>query len=75
MTPMMKQKHISEVLGIHQSDVSRILSGERKVSWPLAAKLSEILPGKTIQQWKNSTPEELKRSFSLLEIENKKEVA
>jgi len=64
----MKQKQISIILGIHQSDVSRILSGARKVSWPLAEKLADLFPGKSIREWKQATPEELRRvSYPLAE--------
>jgi len=66
MTSMMKQKQIAKLLGIHDSDVSRTFSGERKVSWPLAEKLADLFPGKTIKQWKYATPEDLKRAFKLL---------
>ena len=63
MTPMMKQKNIANILNRYPSEVSRLLSGERKVSWPMAKQLSELLPAKTIEQWKESTPDELKMAF------------
>jgi plasmid maintenance system antidote protein VapI len=72
---MMTQEKISRVLGFSQPSINLVLTGKRAVSWPLAEKLADLFPGKTIQQWKSATPDELKRAFSLLEIENNKEVA
>ena len=69
---MMTQTQISKILGCSQSAVNLTLTGKRSVSWPLAQKLSGIFPGKTIQQWKNATPTELKRAFNQLYLEKEK---
>ena len=62
----MKQKQISIILGIHQSDISRLLSGARRVSYPLAEKLSDIFPWKSMKQWRNASPDEIREAFSHL---------
>jgi len=54
-------------LGYHKSTISLFLNGKRAVSWPLAEKLAEIFPAKTVQQWKKSSPEDLRRAFKQLE--------
>jgi len=69
----MKQKHISEILGIHQSDISRFINGKKPLSWNLSEKLSKIFPGKTISEWKRSTPTELKEVFNQLKKEKETE--
>ena len=51
---------------IDQARISRILRGKKQVSWSFANALSFEFPGRTIQQWKNATPEELRRAFDLL---------
>ena len=66
---MMTQTQISDLIGMHQSDVSRILNGKKPVSWPLSQKLATIFPGKDVVAWKNATSEELKKAFSQLELE------
>lgn len=69
MTAMMKikQKTIAQILNRDPSEICRLLSGKRQVSWPLAVTLSELMPGRTIEQWKRSTPAELERSFLWIE--------
>lgn len=62
-----KQRHISDAIGVKQPMVSMLLSGKRPVSWPLAEKLSELFPEKTIQQWKGATPVELEQAFEQLD--------
>jgi plasmid maintenance system antidote protein VapI len=64
-----KQKHISKQLGISQTMVSMILAGKRPVTWPLAVKLSELFPGKSLMQWKESGPDDLMKAFRSLEVE------
>jgi plasmid maintenance system antidote protein VapI len=66
-----KQKHVCKRYGISPATVSLALSGKRPVSWPLAVKLSEDFPAKTTQQWKEATPEELRRAFAQLQNEKK----
>jgi len=65
----MKQKKISKYLGIDETLLSRLLTGKRQVSWPLAEKFSQIFPGKSISQWKRATPEELKQTFRSLDTQ------
>ncbi|RLB94616.1 MAG: hypothetical protein DRH26_00680 [Deltaproteobacteria bacterium] len=64
----MKNKDIAIALNISDALVSRLLSGERKVSWPLAERLSKMFPGRSISEWKRVNPEEIKRVFEHLEI-------
>lgn len=71
----MRQEKISKILEIHQSEVSRLLTGKRNVSWPLAARLSEMFPGKTTQQWKDASPEDLRRAFAQLPTTKQGEAA
>ena len=54
---------------INQVRISRMLTGNEHVSWPFAKDLAMEFPGRTIQQWKTATPEELKRAFAQLEDE------
>jgi plasmid maintenance system antidote protein VapI len=51
---------------MHQVRVSRLLKGKEQVSWPFACDLSQEFPGRTIQQWKNATPEDLAHAFAQL---------
>jgi len=46
-----------------------LFNGERKVSWNMAEKLSDLFPGKSISEWKRSNPEEFRAAFSQLEKE------
>ncbi len=70
MCSMMNQKDIANYFRakhgtkIDQVRVSRLLRGEEVVSWPFANDLSKEFPGCTIHQWKNVTPDDLKRAFS-----------
>ena len=65
---MMKQKDIAKLLGIKESYVCMLFSEDikkyRPVSWPLAKRLSELFPDRTIHQWKNATPDDIKRAFA-----------
>jgi len=45
---------------LDQPGVSRLLSGIDEVSWPLAAELSQLFPGRDVIGWKNATKEYLK---------------
>jgi plasmid maintenance system antidote protein VapI len=62
-----KRQRNMRAFGYHKSTISLFLSGKRPVSWPFAAKLAEIFPAKTMQQWKNATAEDLRRAFKQLE--------
>jgi plasmid maintenance system antidote protein VapI len=68
MTPMMKIIDIAEKLNRDPADISRWLSGKRKVSWPFAADLARLFPAKTQEQWKNASPEEIRAAFKFLEV-------
>ncbi|MCF8090347.1 MAG: helix-turn-helix transcriptional regulator [Desulfotignum sp.] len=66
----MKQEIISKILNIHQSEVSRIFTGKRPVSWPIAARLhelfSDLYPDKSVIDWKeNTSPEDLRHAFAV----------
>ena len=63
---MRTQKQISKQLGISETYLSILLSGERKVSWPLAERLSKKFPGRSISEWKRVSPGELKQAFNQL---------
>jgi len=69
---MINRKHISNLFGVTEQYLSMLLNNKRSVSWPLAERLSELFPCRTIQQWKKAKPEELKRAFAQL---GSKEVA
>jgi plasmid maintenance system antidote protein VapI len=71
----LKQKNISRILGVSDAFVSMILNGKRDISWPLAARLSEMFPGKTTQQWKEATPDDLRRAFAQLPTTKQGEAA
>jgi plasmid maintenance system antidote protein VapI len=64
---MKSRKEISNHFGISEQYLSMLFNGERKVSWNMAEKLSDLFPGKSISEWKRSSPAELKRAFSQLE--------
>ena len=69
----MTQNDIAAAIGtVDRTYVNKLLKGKRTVSWPIAARLAELFPGRTIQQWKKATPDDLKRAFAQLE---NKEVA
>ena len=58
---MIKNKEIANTLKISESLASRLLSGERKVSWPLAERLSKMFPGKSISEWKRAEVTDLQQ--------------
>jgi len=62
-----KQKHISRHLGISQAMVSMVLTGKRPVSWPMAVRLAEMFPGKSLAQWKDAEPDDLRKAFTHIE--------
>lgn len=67
---MMTQNDIAKVVGsVDRTYINKLLTGKRAVSWPLAERLAELFPNRTIQQWKQATPEELKRAFAQLSNE------
>jgi plasmid maintenance system antidote protein VapI len=65
---MKTQEQISKALGFSQPTINLVLTGKRKVSWPMAVRLAELFPAKTVEQWKNATPDQLRRAFSFLEV-------
>ena len=72
---MMTQNDIAVAIGrVDKTYVNKLLTGKRQVSWPLAERLAELFPGRTIQQWKKATPEELKRAFAQLKPNNEEVV-
>jgi len=66
---MKSRKEISQQLGMTEQYLSMLLSGERKISWPLAEKLTELFPGKSISEWKRAATEELKRAVAQIDME------
>jgi len=61
---MINRKNISTKIGITEQYLSMLLIGKRPVSWPLAKRLAELFPHRTIHQWKNATPDDIKQAFS-----------
>jgi uncharacterized membrane protein YfbV (UPF0208 family) len=64
-----KNTHKTRLLGYHKSTISLFKSGQRGVSWPLAEKLCEIFPDKSIKEWKVASPAEISRAFEQIERE------
>jgi len=62
---------IAKTLKVSQPFISQVITGRKNISWPLAEKLSDLFPDKSIRQWKNATPKELKKAFSQLKSETK----
>jgi len=60
---MKKQKKIAEILGVTQSLISKIETGSRPLSYPLAIKLFKMLPEKDVESWKHSKPDEIEAAF------------
>ncbi len=71
---MINRKHISITIGVTEQYLSMLLNGQRKISWPMAERLTELFPGRTIQQWKKATPDDLKRAFAQLKPNNEEVV-
>ena len=63
------QKDFAEILKTHQSEINRVLKGKSPVSWPLAVKLVEKFPGRSLLDWKNAKPEDVKQAYKYLEDE------
>jgi DNA-binding XRE family transcriptional regulator len=66
---LLTQEQISKTMGFSQPTISLTLAGKKKVSWPMAVKLAELFPAKTVEQWKVAKPEQIRRAFSFLETE------
>ncbi len=60
---------------LDQARISRILRNLEPVAWPFALALSQEFPGKTIQQWKKATPEDIKNAFAQLKAQDQKQRA
>ena len=60
------QNKIAKALDVSQPFIHRIITGKDPVTWPLAEKLSDLFPGKSIKEWKRSGPEDIKRAFNQL---------
>jgi len=61
---MINRKQIARILGITEAYFSMLLTGKRKVSWPLAERLVELFPARTIHQWKKASSDDIKRAFA-----------
>jgi plasmid maintenance system antidote protein VapI len=66
---MKSRKEISDQFKISEQYLSMLLGGERKISWPMAERLSKMFPGKSISEWKRSEPSDLKQVFNQLKVE------
>ena len=60
---MLKQKDISKILKISDALLSRILSGDRNVTYKLAKKLNQITRIEK-EFWMEADPEELREAFN-----------
>jgi DNA-binding XRE family transcriptional regulator len=71
MVFLMKQKQyiLAGKIGVSPSLLSKIFLGRRQLSWPLAARLASIFPARTTEQWRQSSPGEIKRALNSLETE------
>jgi plasmid maintenance system antidote protein VapI len=58
------QQNIAKLLNVSQPFINQIMAGKKSVSWPLAEKLSDLFPGKTMREWKKANPSEIKRAFT-----------
>jgi transcriptional regulator with XRE-family HTH domain len=56
---MMKLYQIADFLGVDKGNLSKMLSGKRKVSWPFAQQLAGLFPLRDVVSWRNATPKEL----------------
>ena len=63
------QQNIAKLLNVSQPFINQIMAGKKSVSWPLAEKLSDLFPGKTMREWKKASPEDIKRAFKQLSRE------
>ena len=61
------QIKMAETLGVTPAYISQILNDKLPLSWKLADKMAELFPGKTIKEWKNATPTQIRKAFSFLE--------
>lgn len=69
------QQQIAEALSVSQAFVSMVLSGKKPISWPMADRLNELFPDKSIKQWKQATPDDLRRAFAKLTTDKQGEAA
>jgi transcriptional regulator with XRE-family HTH domain len=58
------QQQIAEALNVTQAFVSMVLSEKKPISWPMADRLSNLFPNKSIKQWKNAHPDDIRRAFA-----------
>tara|TARA_B100000614_G_C14449025_1_gene453474 strand:+ start:706 stop:930 length:225 start_codon:yes stop_codon:yes gene_type:complete len=57
------QQKIATTLGVSQPFIHQVLTGKKKISWPMAEKLSNLFPSKTMQQWKRVDPDVIWSAF------------
>ena len=70
--PIMKtmtQTQMANILEITPAYMSEVLSKKYPISRPLAEKLSELFPSKSFREWRNSTPNDVRRAFVTLNTE------
>ena len=60
------QQNIAKLLNVSQPFINQVMTGKKSVSWPLAERLSDLFPGKTMREWKKSSPDDIKRAFKQL---------
>jgi len=66
------QQKIAKALDVSQPFISYIMTGESKIPWPMAERLADMFPGRSISEWKRATPAVLKRAFESLDPPVKK---
>jgi len=65
-----KKQQNTKILGYHDATWSLFKTGQRPISWPFAVRLSKSFPSKSVAEWKNATPKEIRKIF--LQLKNAK---
>jgi len=60
---MVKLYQIADAIKADTGNLSKVLSGKRKVSFQLSLKLSKICPEFNVEFWRVSSPEEIRSAL------------
>ena len=63
------QKRISELTGLSESYVSRLINGKQRPSWPVAKNLAKITKT-TPELWLEGTPEDISTALESVDLSN-----